>query len=43
MFAAGEQSNPSTLHWIEDILKAYNVSAIDYWLQTELAFPGAGK
>jgi len=43
VFAAGERSDPSTLHWIEDILREYDVPAIDHWWQTELAFPGAGN
>lgn len=43
VFVAGERSDPSTLHWMEDILQEYNVPAIDHWWQTELAFPGAGK
>jgi propionyl-CoA synthetase len=43
VFVAGERSDPSTLHWIENILKDYNVPAIDHWWQTELAFPGAGN
>ena len=43
VFAAGERSDPSTLHWIEDILSKHNVPAIDHWWQTELAFPGAGN
>mmetsp|Transcript_15635 Transcript_15635/g.37550 ORF Transcript_15635/g.37550 Transcript_15635/m.37550 type:complete len:406 (-) Transcript_15635:66-1283(-) len=43
VFAAGERSDPSTLHWIEDILQEYNIPAIDHWWQTELAFPGAGN
>ena len=38
VFAAGERSDPSTLHWLEDIL---DVPVIDHWWQTELAFPGA--
>jgi len=42
-FVAGERSDPSTLHWIEDILKEYDIPAIDHWWQTELAFPGAGN
>mmetsp|Transcript_25069 Transcript_25069/g.50955 ORF Transcript_25069/g.50955 Transcript_25069/m.50955 type:complete len:286 (+) Transcript_25069:652-1509(+) len=43
VFAAGERSDPSTLHWIEDILAQYNIPAIDHWWQTELAYPGAGN
>lgn len=43
MFAAGERSDPSTLHWIEETLKDYNTPAIDHWWQTELGFPGAGN
>jgi propionyl-CoA synthetase len=43
VFVAGERSDPSTLHWIENILKDYNIPAIDHWWQTELAFPGAGN
>ena len=43
VFAAGERSDPSTLHWIENILSEYNVPAIDHWWQTELAYPGAGN
>lgn len=43
VFAAGERSDPSTLHWMEESLKEYEVPAIDHWWQTELAFPGAGN
>ena len=43
VFAAGERSDPSTLHWIENILSEYNIPAIDHWWQTELAYPGAGN
>eukprot|EP00804_Cyclotella_cryptica_P000350 CCRYP_008682-RA/>CCRYP_008682-RA protein AED:0.06 eAED:0.06 QI:1196/1/1/1/0.75/0.6/5/291/391 len=43
VFVAGERSDPSTLHWIENILKDYKIPAIDHWWQTELAFPGAGN
>ena len=43
VFAAGERSDPATLHWIEAILSEYNIPAIDHWWQTELAFPGAGN
>jgi acyl-coenzyme A synthetase/AMP-(fatty) acid ligase len=34
VFAAGERADPSTLHWIENILKDYNTPAIDHWWQT---------
>jgi propionyl-CoA synthetase len=43
VFAAGERADPSTLHWIEDILKDYKIPAIDHWWQTELGYPGAGN
>ena len=43
VFAAGERADPSTLHWIEDILKDYSIPAIDHWWQTELGYPGAGN
>lgn len=43
VFAAGERSDPSTLHWIENTLGEYNVPVIDHWWQTELAYPGAGN
>jgi propionyl-CoA synthetase len=43
VFVAGERSDPSTLHWIENILSKNNVPAIDHWWQTELSFPGAGN
>ena len=43
VWAAGERSDPSTLHWMEKILENYNIPAIDHWWQTELAFPGAGN
>ncbi|KAL3805967.1 hypothetical protein ACHAW5_002503 [Stephanodiscus triporus] len=43
VFVAGERSDPSTLHWIEHILRDNNIPAIDHWWQTELGFPGAGK
>ncbi|KAL3811892.1 hypothetical protein ACHAXA_005558 [Cyclostephanos tholiformis] len=43
VFVAGERSDPSTLHWIEDILSGQKIPAIDHWWQTELGFPGAGK
>ncbi|KAL9178555.1 hypothetical protein ACHAXT_001893 [Thalassiosira profunda] len=41
VYAAGERSDPSTLHWMEDILGG--VPAIDHWWQTELGYPGAGN
>ncbi len=36
LFVAGERTDPSTYHWLEDILK---IPVIDHWWQTESGWP----
>lgn len=43
LFLAGEHSDPDTLHWCENALEKYNLSAVDHWWQTELGSPGVGN
>lgn len=38
LFVAGERTDPSTYHWLEEILK---VPVIDHWWQTETGWPVA--
>ncbi len=39
LFLAGERCDPSTYHWIKDLLK---VPVIDHWWQTETGWPMVG-
>jgi len=40
LFVAGERTDPSTYHWLEEILK---VPVIDHWWQTETGWPVASN
>ncbi len=40
LFVAGERTDPSTYHWLCDIL---DVPVIDHWWQTETGWPMAGN
>ncbi|MFT7684935.1 MAG: propionyl-CoA synthetase [Candidatus Azotimanducaceae bacterium] len=38
LFVAGERTDPSTYHWLKDILK---IPVVDHWWQTETGWPMA--
>ncbi len=40
LFVAGERTDPSTYHWLCDIL---NIPVVDHWWQTETGWPIAGN